>query len=92
MFLSYYIHLKPVRAGLIPVARLQHYPHSSFHQLWNPRRRWSFVQYATCLQTSGGFRDSPDGRIQYSNFLKQLSLDVSEQKKMGFGQSSNNHG
>lgn len=80
----HYIHLNPVRAGLIGIERLQDYRDSSFHQLWNPSQRWSFAEYGTCLHSSGGFSDSPTGRRQYRDFLRELSDDPSEQREMGF--------
>ena len=80
----HYIHLNPVRAGLIGIERLQDYQYSSFHQLWNPRQRWSIAQYGACLQSSGGFADNPAGRREYRDFLKIFSGDQAEQREMGF--------
>ena len=84
----HYIHLNPVRAGLIAIEQLQDYRDSSFHQLWNSRQRWSFAEYATCLRNSGGFSDNPVGRRQYRDYLKRLSGDLSEQREMGFDSMS----
>ena len=37
----HYIHLNPVRAGIVEAADLHKYIDSSFYQLWYPRKRWS---------------------------------------------------
>ena len=63
---------------------LQTYEDSSFHQLWQPRRRWAFVDYGTCLESTGGLADKPKGRALYRDYLRLLCMDDSEQRRLGF--------
>jgi REP element-mobilizing transposase RayT len=80
----HYIHLNPARAGIVEPGALQAYEDSSFHQLWHPRRRWAFVDYGSCLESAGGLADKPDGRALYRDYLRQLCMDESEQRRLGF--------
>lgn len=80
----HYIHLNPVRAGIVEPRELQKYTDSSFHQLWYPNRRWAFVDYETCLKSAGDLADKPRGRALYREYLCQLSQDDVEQKRLGF--------
>ena len=80
----HYIHLNPVRAGVVSVGPLQQYRWSSFHQLWYPRKRWGFGDYTSCLESAGGLADKPKGRELYREYLRWLSSEDSEQKKLGF--------
>jgi hypothetical protein len=80
----HYIHLNPARAGIVEAAALEQYEASSFHQLWNPGRRWSFVDYDSCLEAAGGLVDKPKGRQLYRDYLCQISSDDSAQKRLGF--------
>lgn len=80
----HYIHLNPVRAGLVSAERLQEYRDSSFHQLWHPRKRWGFCDFSTCLESVGGLADKPRGRILYRDYLGWLSESDAERKKLGF--------
>lgn len=80
----HYIHLNPVRAGLIDAEKLEGFADSSFHQLWHPRKRWSFGVYDTCLESAGGLADKPKGRRLYRDYLQWLTNDDAEQKRLGF--------
>src|SRR5690554_4869518 len=80
----HYIHLNPVRAGLVAAAELERYESSSFRQLWRPRQRWEFGDYQTCLSEAGGLVDTPKGRRLYRDYLEWLSERDTEQKKLGF--------
>lgn len=81
---AHYIHLNPVRAGLVEVDKLESYEDSSFHQLWYPRKRWSFCDFVPCLESAGGLKDVPKGRRLYRDYLRWLSTDDDEQKRCGF--------
>lgn len=65
----HYIHLNPVRAGILPVNRLQEYQHSSYHHLWHPGERPPFLRPDVALAAAGGLEDSPSGRRQYAAYL-----------------------
>jgi putative transposase len=80
----HYIHLNPVRAGLVASDQLQKFVHSSFHQLWYPEKRWEFGVYATALDAAGHLADSPQGRRLYRNYLSWLSEVDEEKRKLGF--------
>ena len=80
----HYIHLNPVRAGLVPVERLESYESSSFRQLWRPRQRWKFGNYGTCLEGAGGLADTSKGRRMYRGYLGWLSENEAEQKRLAF--------
>jgi putative transposase len=64
-----YIHLNPVRAGIVPVARLREYRHSSYWYLWRPKARPAFLQVATALLEAGGLRDDRRGWQGYEDYL-----------------------
>ena len=80
----HYIHLNPIRAGLIDIGKLENFADSSFHQLWYPGKRWSFGVYDTCLESAGGLADKPEDRRLYRDYLQCLSEDNVEQKRLGF--------
>ena len=84
----HYIHLNPVRAGLVAAAELEKYAASSFHQLWYPSKRWSFLEGSTALSGAGGLEDTPMGRRNYRNYLEWLSQEDAEKKRFGFEQMS----
>ena len=67
--LCHYIHLNPARAGLVPVARLADYRHSSYWYLQHPRRRPRFLVSETALAESGRLADTRAGRRSYSQYL-----------------------
>ena len=64
-----YIHLNPVRAGVLPVAQLGDYRHSSYWYLWNSRARPGILQPQTALVEAGGLTDTPAGRRSYADYL-----------------------
>ena len=80
----HYIHLNPVRAGLVKASELEQFADSSFHQLWYPRKRWPFGVYTTSLECVGDLADKPKGRRLYRDYLGCLSEDDEEKKRLGF--------
>lgn len=80
----HYIHLNPVRAGLVTAAELQQYTDSSFHPLWYPSKRWPFLRVDMALKEAGGWTDTPKGRLHYREYLTWLSEDDVEKKQLGF--------
>lgn len=80
----HYIHLNPVRAGLVSGEQLQDYQDSSFHQLWHPRKRWPFCDFDRCLESAGGLADKSAGRKLYRDYLTWLAENEPERKKLGF--------
>jgi REP element-mobilizing transposase RayT len=67
--LCHYIHLNPVRAGIIPVERLGEYRHSSHWYLSRPKLRPGLLQCGTALTEAGGLADTPAGWRAYDEYL-----------------------
>jgi REP element-mobilizing transposase RayT len=67
--LCHYIHLNPVRAGLVPVSRLAEYRHSSLWYLAQGKRRPGFLRCGTALAEAGGLADTPAGWRAYADYL-----------------------
>jgi REP element-mobilizing transposase RayT len=65
----HYLHLNPVRAGVVPVARLAEFRYSSYWYLRRPAARPGFLQPATALAEAGGLADTPAGRRGYADYL-----------------------
>lgn len=84
----HYIHLNPVRAGIVEAGRLEDYVDSSFAHLWMPRKRKIFEVVETALIAAGGLKDTPAGRRSYRDYLEWLSGEEQERKKLGFEQMS----
>jgi REP element-mobilizing transposase RayT len=81
---AHYIHLNPVRAGLVGADQLESFESSSFHQLWFKKKRWSFGVFECCLDAAGGLADTPKGRRLYRDYLNWLTIEEGEQKRLGF--------
>jgi putative transposase len=64
----HYIHLNPVRAGILPVSGLRQYAASSYGYLWRPERRPAFLRLET-LMAAGGLPDTLAGWKCYADFL-----------------------
>ena len=82
--LLHYVHLNPVRAGMVTVNELKNYRWSSFWYLFNKRLRPEFLDSSGALEAAGGLNDTPKGREQYRNYLQWLSTDDVAQKEMAF--------
>lgn len=63
-----YIHLNPVRAGVVPVARLGEYRASSYWHLGQAKRP-GWLRMETALAEAGGLADTPAGRAAYAGHL-----------------------
>jgi hypothetical protein len=84
--LLHYVHLNPVRAGMVSIEQLKDYRWSSYWYLFNKRKRPAFLDCSSALVAAGGLADIPKGRQQYLNYLKWLSKDDAAQKEMAFEQ------
>ena len=67
--LCHYIHLNPVRAGLVPIERLREYRHSSYWYLGQPKLRPDFLRSDTALSEAGTLADTPAGWRTYADYL-----------------------
>lgn len=66
--LCHYLHLNPVRAGLVTADRLRDYRASSYWHLGQKKRpKWLHVE--TALAEAGGLTDTPAGREAYARYL-----------------------
>lgn len=65
----HYLHLNPVRAGVVPVERLGEFRHSSYWYLGQPQARPAFLHPETALVEAGGLTDTPAGRRSYADYL-----------------------
>jgi REP element-mobilizing transposase RayT len=65
-----YIHLNPVRAGVVPVEALRQYRYASYWYLRNPKQRPGFLRPQTAL-ASVGIADNQVGWDCYDRFLEQ---------------------
>ncbi|MSU51143.1 MAG: transposase [Opitutus sp.] len=63
-----YIHLNPVRAGIVEPLNLLSYRHSSYWFL-HQKKRPGFLCVGTALTAAGGLADSARGRAAYANYL-----------------------
>ena len=67
--LCHYLHLNPVRAGLVPVDRLGDYRHSSYWYLTRPKLRQVFLHPETALSEAGTLADTSAGWRAYADYL-----------------------
>ena len=63
-----YIHLNPVRAGIVEPVNLLSYRHSSYRFL-QQKKRPGFLRVETALSAAGGLADSARGRDVYAKYL-----------------------
>jgi putative transposase len=73
--LCHYIHLNPVRAGLVSADRLDEHRHSSFWYLGRPKLRPAFLDLRTALSEAGALPDIPAGHRSYGDFLAWQALE-----------------
>jgi len=66
---AHYIHLNPVRAGVLQVAALSDYRFSSYWYLHHPRERPAGMVLDRVLAQTGGLADTPAGRASYHDYL-----------------------
>ena len=84
----HYLHLNPVRAGILPVARLQEYRHSSYWFLEHPRDRPPFLQVVTALAEAGRLEDTAAGRKSYADYLSWQAAEGAAGKSKAYASLS----
>ena len=67
--LCHYLHLNPVRAGIVSAGRLGEYRHSSFWYLNHPKLRPEFLRCQSALREAGALADTPAGWRAYADHL-----------------------
>ena len=80
----HYIHLNPVRVGVVVMEDLARYRYGSFHWLRQAKKRPAFLNFSTALETAGDLKDTPAGRHSYFEYLSWLAADEPVRKAMGF--------
>jgi REP element-mobilizing transposase RayT len=65
----HYIHLNPVRAGVVTPVALDSYRYSSYWYLARPKQRPAFLQLGRTLREVGDLVDTPAGWKAYADFL-----------------------
>jgi putative transposase len=81
----HYIHLNPVRAGLVGAAGLTGYPWTSIGGwLMRPRARPGCYDPGPALAGAGELADTAPGRRRYLEYLAWMSQDVEGQRRAGF--------
>jgi hypothetical protein len=70
-----YIHLNPVRAGILPVSQLKEYSNSSFPKYFS-KYRHSNLRCEDFLKEAGGLSPTPGGMRSYQKRLKLIMEEV----------------
>ena len=78
-----YIHLNPVRAGVVAPARAGEFALSSLSVLRRKGKRPSWLQAREWLESRGGWHDTPKGIAAYEEYLTALGNDDVAQKQAG---------
>ena len=86
--LCHYIHLNPVRAGILDVEQLGLWPWSSYRWLQHPDKRADWFRPGPALESAGSLADTPAGRNCYQDYLRWLSAETIAQQHLGFDRMS----
>jgi REP element-mobilizing transposase RayT len=84
---AHYIHLNPVRARVVPSARLLDFRWSSL-PLFVGKKRPVWLEAATVLAESGGLPDSAGGWRRYVDYLGVLAEEDAARREAQFGRLS----
>jgi len=84
----HYVHLNPVRAGLVPTAELPKYRWSSIPDFLAPKLRPRWLSVVAALIDAGGLDDTPAGRARYLEYLELLQQDEPAKRELGFAEMS----
>jgi putative transposase len=77
----HYIHLNPVRAGIVPAMKVSTYPHSSLKG-FSSKQRPAWLEAATVLAEAGHLPDTTAGWKRYASYLEFLSEDDPSKKAL----------
>lgn len=78
-----YIHLNPIRAGVVTLENLRKYPWTSYHR-FRQRNRPAFLACENWLFELGGLQDTPGGWRSYESYLTWLAQNDSAQTAQNF--------
>lgn len=79
-----YIHLNPVRAGVVTVEELKSYRLSSFPEFFRKKDRPAFLSPVDFLHEAGGLTDSVAGMRAYHRRLKWITEEDSQEREAEF--------
>ena len=82
--LLHYVHLNPVRAGMLKAGALDTYRSSSFWYLHHKKQPPACLDISGALEAAGGLGDTPAGIRKYGEYLEWLATDDTVQKEMAF--------
>jgi len=85
---GHYIHLNPVRAGVLGVGRLREYRFGSYYHLWAPKGRPAGLTFEAVLSAAGGLSDTPASWKSYAAYLEWLAGNEPAQKGLAFDRMS----
>jgi REP element-mobilizing transposase RayT len=77
----HYIHLNPVRAGVVAPAKALDYPWSSLPQ-WTRKDRPAWLEATTVLGEADGLPDTKAGWRKYLDYLEFLATDAGTKKEL----------
>ena len=80
----HYIHLNPLRAGIVDGEGLKDYPWTSLAWLMSSGRRPNWYTPAVALEGAGNLRDDTRGRRKYVEYLNWMSQDEALKKEAQF--------
>lgn len=83
---GHYIHLNPVRAGVVKLEELEGYRIGSYGYLRRPKARPSCLSFDAVLGAAGGLADRKAGWNSYAAYLKWLAENEPAQKGLAFDQ------
>lgn len=78
---AHYVHLNPVRAGLVAAHEAAKYPWSSL-PWWTRKDRPDWLEAATVLGEAGGLPDNAKGWGKYRAYLEFLATDAAAAKEL----------
>jgi REP element-mobilizing transposase RayT len=84
---AHYIHLNPVRAGVLPSRRVGQFRWSSLHW-YLQRKRARCLEPRTILAESGGLPDSKAGWQRYLGYLELIDEEDAKRREERFGRLS----
>jgi len=83
---GHYIHLNPVRAGVVRLDELEGYHIGSYGYLRRPKARPAWLSFDAVLSAAGGLADRKAGWNSYAAYLKWLAENEPAQKGLAFDQ------
>ncbi len=84
----HYIHLNPVRSGVVAMEQLAQWPWTSLAGYTGARKRPAWLSVEAALAHAGGLADTPAGRKRYLAYLGWLQEDDAAKQQLAFARMS----